>query len=73
VKNRRVGAELLHAGGRTDAQTYVTKLIFAFRNFTNAPKSGPEIGLDGTDWIHPTQKGPATGCCEHEMEVLVFR
>ena len=30
-----VGAELFHADGRTD----MTKLIVAFRNFANAPKS----------------------------------
>jgi len=31
---RAVGAELFHADRRTD----MTKLIFAFRNFVNAPK-----------------------------------
>jgi hypothetical protein len=30
-----MGASLFHADGRTD----MTKLIAAFRNFTNAPKS----------------------------------
>jgi hypothetical protein len=30
-----VGAELFHAGGRTD----VTKLIVGFRNLANAPKT----------------------------------
>ena len=30
-----MGAELFHAGGRTD----MTKLIVAFRNFANAPKN----------------------------------
>jgi hypothetical protein len=34
-KIRPVVAELFHA----DAQTDVTKLIVAFRNFTNAPKN----------------------------------
>jgi hypothetical protein len=29
-------AELLYAGGRTDRQTDMTKLIVAFRNFANA-------------------------------------
>jgi len=33
---RPVGAELFHAGGRTD--TDMTKLIIAFRDFANAPK-----------------------------------
>jgi hypothetical protein len=28
------------AGGQTDRQTHMTKLIFAFRNFANAPKNG---------------------------------
>jgi hypothetical protein len=30
-----MGAELLHADGRTD----MTKLIFSFRNFATAPKN----------------------------------
>jgi hypothetical protein len=34
-----VGAELFHADKRTDGQTDMTKLIVAFRNFTNAPKN----------------------------------
>jgi len=34
LKIRPVGAELIHADGRTD----VAKLTVAFRNFTNAPK-----------------------------------
>jgi hypothetical protein len=33
-----VGAELLHADGRTDRQTDMTKLKVTFRNFANAPK-----------------------------------
>jgi hypothetical protein len=33
-----VGAELLHADGRTDGQTDMTRLIVAFRNFANAPR-----------------------------------
>ena len=36
VKIRSVGAELFHA----DRQTDMTKLIVAFRNFANLPKSG---------------------------------
>ena len=36
MKIRRVGAEMFRAGWRTD----VTKLIFAFRNFSNEPKNG---------------------------------
>ena len=35
MKIRRVGGELFHADGRTD----MTKLILAFRNITNAPKT----------------------------------
>ena len=31
-------AELFHVDRRTDGQTDTTKLIVAFRNFTNAPK-----------------------------------
>ena len=36
MKIRLVGGELFHA----DSQTDMTKLIVAFRNFTNAPKKG---------------------------------
>ena len=35
MKIRPVGAELFHADGRTDT----TKLIVAFRNFVNTPKT----------------------------------
>ena len=37
MKIRPVGAELFHADRRTD----MTKLIVAFRNFSNAPKIMP--------------------------------
>jgi len=37
MKIRPVGAELFHVDGRTD----VTKLIFPFRNFVNAPTKRP--------------------------------
>jgi len=33
MKTRPVGAELFHAGGRTD----MTKLTVTIRNYTNAP------------------------------------
>jgi hypothetical protein len=39
MKNLFVGAELFHAGGRTDGQTEMTKVKAAFRNFANAPKN----------------------------------
>ena len=35
MKIRPVGAELLHADGRTD----MTNIIVAFRNFENAPEN----------------------------------
>ena len=38
MKIRPVGAELFHVDGRTD-QKDTTKLIVAFRNFTNALKN----------------------------------
>jgi hypothetical protein len=38
-KIRPVGAELFHAGWRTDGRTDMTKLIVAFRNFANAPRN----------------------------------
>jgi hypothetical protein len=40
MKIRPVGAELFHVDGQTDGQTDMTKLIVAFRKFTNAPKNG---------------------------------
>ena len=39
MKFHPVGVELFHAVGQTDRQTDMTKLIVAFRNFTNAPKN----------------------------------
>ena len=41
MKIRPVREELFHAEGRTDWQTDMTKLIFPFRNFANAPKKMP--------------------------------
>ena len=38
MKIRPAGAELFYADGRTD----MTKLIVAFRNFTNAPNKATE-------------------------------
>ena len=38
MKIRRVGAQMLHAEGRTDRQD-TKKLPVAFRNFENAPKN----------------------------------
>ena len=51
MKIRPVGADMFHAGGRTDGvtdcqtegrterETDMTKLTVAFRNFANAPKN----------------------------------
>jgi hypothetical protein len=39
LKIRQVGAELFHADGQTDKRTDMTKIIFAFRNFSKAPKA----------------------------------
>jgi len=38
-----VGAELFHAGGRTDGQTDMSKLTVAFRSFAKAHR--PEMRL----------------------------
>jgi hypothetical protein len=38
MKIRRIGADFFQAD-RTDGQTYMTKLIIAFRNFANAPNN----------------------------------
>ena len=42
MKVRPVGAELFHAGGRTDGRTDM-KLTVAFRNFANALKNSPTV------------------------------
>jgi len=39
MKFRRVGAEFFHADIRADGQTDMTKLIVAFRNSSNSPKT----------------------------------
>jgi len=40
MKIHSVGAELFYAeDGQTDRRTDMTKLVVAFRNFSNAPKS----------------------------------
>jgi hypothetical protein len=39
MKIHPVGDKLLHADGRTDRETCMTKLAVAFRNFANAPKN----------------------------------
>jgi hypothetical protein len=39
MKRRQVRAELFHADGLTDRRTDMTKLIFAFCNFANAPNN----------------------------------
>ena len=39
MKIRPLGAELLHAGGRTGGQTYMTRLTVTFRNFAHAPNN----------------------------------
>ena len=38
MKIRAVRTELLHADGRTDGQTDMTKLTVTFRSFTSAPE-----------------------------------
>jgi hypothetical protein len=40
---RPVGAESFHADGRIDGQTDMTKLIFVFHNFANAPKKSIKL------------------------------
>jgi len=39
MKVRPVGAELFRTDEQTEGQTYMTKLIVAFRNFANAHKN----------------------------------
>ena len=53
MKIRPLGAELLHADGRTDGRTDrptdMTKLVFTFRNFANAPENGCTFSFHGKD------------------------
>jgi hypothetical protein len=44
LKIRLLGVELFHVDGRTNGQTDMTKLLVAFRNFTNAPDKATEHG-----------------------------
>jgi len=48
MKIRPVGAEMFHADSRTERRTDMTKLIVAFHNFANAPKS--DTTLLKTQW-----------------------
>ena len=43
MKIRPVKAEMFHAHGQTDRRMDMTKLIVAYRNFANAPKTGVSI------------------------------
>jgi hypothetical protein len=49
IHDSSVGAELFHAGGRTDGQTDrqtdMMKPVVAFRNFANAPKYDFQIRI----------------------------
>jgi hypothetical protein len=45
MKIRAVGVELFRAGGWTDGQTDMTKLIVALCNVVNPPKNGVSVEL----------------------------
>jgi hypothetical protein len=47
-----VGAELFDADRQTDRETYLTKLIVAFRNFANAPKNSWSQVFRLTQLVH---------------------
>jgi hypothetical protein len=55
MKIRPVEAELYHEDTQTDEQRDMTKLIIAFRNFANAPKS-LTAEVCGTELITSTSK-----------------
>ena len=58
TNNRRVGAELFHADGQTD----MTKLIFAFHIFVNAPNDSIfYIGPQREHNVHTCQR-PTSEC-----------
>jgi hypothetical protein len=67
MKISSVGAELFHADwltdGRTDGPTDMTKLIVAFLNFANAPKSGAKSRWNGKEeTVNVKKKGLAQLC-----------
>ena len=61
MKIRPVGAELFQTDsrkeGQTDRQTDMTKLIFAFRNFANAPNRTCALSNDDTKLTECNQLG----------------
>ena len=48
MKIRPEGAELFHADGETDGRTDMTKLIVAYHNFANAPKTPLQFSCSDT-------------------------
>jgi hypothetical protein len=44
-----VGAKLFHVGARADRQTYMTKLIAAFRDCANGPKNKRKLPITTCD------------------------
>jgi hypothetical protein len=52
MKIHPVGGELLHAGGRMDAQTKMTTLIVAYHGFAEAPKSRHIDCVYITNYLH---------------------
>jgi len=61
MKIRPVGAELVHADGRTDGRTVTKTLIVAFRNFTNAPKNQYREIIAVCSQIHPEHTNTLCG------------
>jgi hypothetical protein len=55
-----VGAELFHAGGKTDGQTDMTTLTVAFRSCANAPKMIKSCRPKWNNYTESTNK-----CCWH--------
>jgi hypothetical protein len=62
-----VGAEMFHADGKTDGRTDMTKLIFAFRNFANAPKKNSVLWFFGDGVSNPKY----IGCTKRSMPCFV--
>ena len=50
-----VGAELFHAGGRSDTQIDITKIIVAFRNFAKAHKKNSSLPSPFQEVLNKTQ------------------
>jgi hypothetical protein len=68
MKIRLVGAELFHVDGRIDRRTDTTKLIVAFRNSANAPKTTDSV--NSVNRLVFVMVGECVFCVRNEMNLF---